>query len=497
MNHSTTREDRLPQLVSPIRRRKRAGRRSAKILVLFVIILPALLAVLGVVVDSGLLSAHQRQLQNIADAAATTAAMDVFRGVSVRQAEFTVQEYVQRHNALADARVRLNHPPLQGRYASNPRYVELEVARDVRTYLVHVLGGPSTHTVSALAVAGFEPSTANAAITILSATPNQQNAGLDLVGRSTVTIAGAVLVNNESGALDEDGLPAGRRAGPPFGIRSSGEILVATELRVAGGVDDPRYYQRTNLSANQLPVEDPLGQLRPPATPRTNHGRSSQNEFGGVEIPSGWGKSRGRSQQQTLDPGLYDWIQVNSGSVVFRPGIYIIQSVHPRTGIALNLQGGDVTANGVLFYIDTASRLTGPRYPYESDDDRDAYGGDFFYSGRAAVSFWSTGSTRSVIINVGSQSQFSPLRDGASPYDGLLLFQNQNDRRTIEINQTSNSSSQLSGIVYAKSGHVSMTARGTSRAAFVVGTMRINAATGCRIEPLRLLPPAEDVYLVE
>ena len=119
--------DRLPPVTSPCRRRRRAARRPAKILVLFAIILPALLGVLGVVVDSGLLTAHQRQLQNIADAAATTAAMDVLQGTSQARATLTVQEYVRRHNGLADARVQLNYPPRQGRYASNPRYVELEV----------------------------------------------------------------------------------------------------------------------------------------------------------------------------------------------------------------------------------------------------------------------------------------------------------------------------------------------------------------------------------
>src|SRR5207302_913133 len=52
-----------------------------------------------------------------------------------------------------------------------------------------------------------------------------------------------------------------------------------------------------------------------------------------------------------LQPGVYDWIEIVSGSVTFTPGIYIIRSVNPSSGIALNIAGGTVTATGVLFYV--------------------------------------------------------------------------------------------------------------------------------------------------
>jgi hypothetical protein len=366
------------------------------------------------------------------------------------------------------------------------------VTHETKTYFIHVLGGPSIRTVSATSVAGFEPSTDPAAITILSRTTNGRAAGLDVDANGTVKIDGAVLVNNESGAFDEDGTPAGRNAGPPFAIRTArGSTVKASHVRVAGGVEDPAAFRQANLRANQLPVEDPLQQLRPPTVRSRGKGRG-QHSFGGVEIPNRQSGRSGKSitsgkasRPQTLEPGLYDFIQVTSGRVTFRPGIYFIRSVHPRSRIALNLQGGQITAKGVLFYIDASANVTIAR-----NSDSDFYMSSF-------DSYVTVGETASTVIRVGPQSEFSPLEDPGGDYDGMLLFQKQNDLRSINIDHRSRLRNRFAGIVYAKSGHVDLTARGTCQASFVAGTMSIKAPYGCRITPLHPQPPAEDIYLVE
>lgn len=489
---STNRHRLRQRIAQTVLSPRRATRRPAKILVLFAMLLPVLVGVAGLVVDGGLLTAHQRHLQHAVDAAAAAAAMDLLQGETVRRAAHTAKQYVQRQDNLARARVQFHHPPHEGRYAGDDRYVQLAASRDAKTYLVHVLGGPSVRTVKATAVAGFEPSTDLAAITVLSPTPNGRVAGLSFVAGGTVRIDGAVLVNTESGAVDEDGHPAGRSAGPPYGVQSTRGTIVASDLRVAGGVDDPRPYRQADLRANQLPVEDPLQQLRPPTLRRSGRGRGD-NDYGGVEIPSGRGNSSRAARSETLHPGSYDYVQVTSGRVTFRPGIYIIRGVHPRTRIALNLQSNQLTARGVLFYIDAASK---PSWPGDRDRDFTKRRDDDF-SASSSASFVADGSTPSVIVNVGAQSQFSPLQDSTSAYDGMLLFQNQDDRRSIQINYRSNRANRFAGVVYAKSGHVHLVAQGTCQASFVVGTMRISSASGCRLQPLRLQPPADDVYLVE
>ena len=83
------------------------------------------------------------------------------------------------------------------------------------------------------------------------------------------------------------------------------------------------------------------------------------------------------------------------------------------------------------------------------------------------------------------------------PY-GLLIFQRQDDPRTLVIDHwRSTPSNSLSGCIYARRGHVLLRQTGTCEASFVCGTMRVLAWRNTRIAPRQLLPPAEDVFLVE
>ena len=56
--------------------------RPGKILVMFALLLPALLGMVGLVIDCGLMMATHRHVQNSADSAAMAAAMDKIRGRS-------------------------------------------------------------------------------------------------------------------------------------------------------------------------------------------------------------------------------------------------------------------------------------------------------------------------------------------------------------------------------------------------------------------------------
>ena len=55
-------------------------RRPGQTLVLFALLFPVLLGMVGLVIDGGLIMAAQRQVQNAADAAALAASMDRVRG---------------------------------------------------------------------------------------------------------------------------------------------------------------------------------------------------------------------------------------------------------------------------------------------------------------------------------------------------------------------------------------------------------------------------------
>jgi len=73
-------------------------RRSAGVLVILAIALPMLIGIAGLVLDTSILFAAHRNLQSAADAAATAAAMTIYQGGSVAQAEAIANTSVQGDN---------------------------------------------------------------------------------------------------------------------------------------------------------------------------------------------------------------------------------------------------------------------------------------------------------------------------------------------------------------------------------------------------------------
>ena len=115
------------------------GRRG-KILVMFAVILPGLVGMVGLVVDSSLLMAKHRNLQHVADLAATAAATDLLRGETNATAAATANWHISR-NDISDADVTVNIPPVGGTYAGNSQYVEVILSRPVESHFIQVVGG--------------------------------------------------------------------------------------------------------------------------------------------------------------------------------------------------------------------------------------------------------------------------------------------------------------------------------------------------------------------
>jgi hypothetical protein len=304
-----------------------------------------------------------------------------------------------------------------------------------------------------------------------------------------------VAVNTTWGGQDENGNPAGSSAGPPYGISCTPVLpltrLRAKDIRVVGGVDNPANYVALNsgdpspLRANRLPIPDPYAGLPPPTLSNAS-GLVSATNYGGVTVTG----LPAIDPPVTLNPGIYDWIQVSSGVVTFSPGIYVIRSVNPQSGIALSLQGGTITAQGVMFYITNAtgySIATGA--PDASDAANDS---------NPPPSPSQTSTTPSVAIDVGLfNGSFSPLAAGGL-FDEMLIYQRRDDRRPIVIvKQSLIGSASMAGTIYAKWGHLLLTCNGTLETRIAVGSLRFANVLQCTIAPGTLMPPAKDVYLVE
>ena len=486
---------------------RRGAQRAGKVLLMFVVLLPALLALCGLVIDGGVLMGTYRRAQHAADAAATAAARDLVLGSNATQATTKAEQFITEYNGFPAANVTVNIPPASGAYAGVDGCVEVLLTAQPDTHFGGFIGGGALAQVSTRSVAGSRPSTTGAALVVLDPDPPQLAVplisgvlpplpalvgGLELAGLGTVRVNGAVLVNTEWAGRDENGDNVGEGPSPPWAIACLNLLtagrLRAHDIRVVGGVDNPSYYahytsgQPNPLAAGKLPVPDPLAGLPAPTV--------DADPVNVVDVDRGSVRVTGTflSPWTNLSPGVYDWIEVVSGRARFLPGVYIIRGTNPITNIALNILAGQVDAEGVMFYItDSAAYSAASGMP-------DALDGESVPPAPGVLTL-----LPSAVINLALPgSDIRGLDAPGSPFDGVVLYQRRADRRPLAIVTTSLlGGPDISGTVYAKWGHVILAASGTLDAAFVAGTMRIVSVFPTTISPQRPLPPAEDVFLLE
>ncbi|MGC3966608.1 MAG: pilus assembly protein TadG-related protein [Pirellulales bacterium] len=483
----------------------RLRRRRGKALLLFLVALPVLLAVAGLVIDWGSMLSIQVDLRHATDAAALAAAVDVAVGESPTTAASTSLTYVRDYNGHSDADVAMNSPPVSGPFAGRSGFVEVVAEQQYPTKIMHLVGDFGQTRVKTRSVAGTVPSTAGAAVVVLNPRPPAVSVGitlpislnfpallggLEVLGVGPVRVNGAVLVNTSWGGVDENGNAVGTSPGPPYGISCTPLLpltrLRAQDVRVVGGVDDQDNYAsfttgRPNpLQANRLPVVDPYRDLPIPSEASDPANVDSTNR-GGVRVA----QLPLIGPTTTLRPGVYDYIEIVSGTVVFQPGIYVIRGASPLTGLSLSIVGGMVTADGVMFYV-TASTF-----------DSSNGAPDLTELGTTPSAPQTLAMLPSVVVNAALPgNRLTPLTSG--PFKGLLIYQRRNDFRPIVItSQELLGTTTLSGTVYSKWGHAILAANGDYDLRFVVGSLRFASLLGITLNPSQLLPPARDVYLVE
>ena len=481
-------------------------RREGKVLVLMALLLPGIFGVAAIILDGGMLMLDARSGQHATDAAATAAALDMALGTG--NPTQTAADYVHSVNGLADAVVAVHSPPASGPYAGQTGYIEVTSARTRAARFARAAGMSQSLAFTNRSVAGLEDATKPAAIVILDPQPPQVNlgvlpvglpsitpllGGLEVLGVGAARVNGAIHVNNRWGGVDEHGNDSGIQS--PLRRACSCTPLLpltrvkATDVYVVGGVDHPQAYgplaagDPSPLRANRRPVLDPYRNLPVPTT-AVDPVNVRNNYYGGVtvlNIPL-------LQPPTVLQPGVYDWIQVVAGRVVFQPGVYIIRGKNPVTQIGLSVLVGTIQAEGVMFYFTNSTGYAANNGSPDSSDGETAPAGPNVLT-----------LVPSAVLNVGLLgSKFSPLNSPASPFHGLMIYQRRQDRRPILIlNIDLLLGSDFAGNVYAKWGHVVLAGVGTYRSAFCAGSLRILDVVDCRIEPLQYLPAAKEVFLVE
>jgi hypothetical protein len=361
-------------------------------------------------------------------------------------------------------------------------------------------------------------------------------AGLEIEGLGHLKVDGSILVDNEWGGKDEHGDTVSD-TGLKYGVACMPVLpttsVYARDLRVVGGVDNPDNYHNfvsgkpSPLQANRLPVPDPFKDLPVPSVSSDPHNVTAtvQNPADAVVISLGTSTPTATivtdvtnqvlsplspairallqptispivqqlvTTLQTppaLSPGVYNSITVIAlGQVTFQPGVYIIRGTSPTTKMSLSIMGGQIQANGVLFYITDSATFDASTGNPDAGDGMTAPPNPLLSTEPSVF-----------LAPLLPGSQIVGLSDATSPFDGLLVYQHRADRRPIIIGATKLvGGGDISGTIYSKWGHVIfLGGQGTYDLRFVCGSMRVLTLFDSTLAPSHLLPPAQDVLLTE
>ena len=134
----------------------KCNQEHGQVLVIGALLATALLGLVGLIVDAGLLYAERRQAQNAADEAALAAAVEIRYGGSDEDAIAAALENAAANNYDnngSDNTVTVNVPATQGDYADDDRSIEVIITQtNVKTFFIHALS-PSSAEVGGRGVA--------------------------------------------------------------------------------------------------------------------------------------------------------------------------------------------------------------------------------------------------------------------------------------------------------------------------------------------------------
>jgi hypothetical protein len=419
--------------------------RRGTVLVMTAISLTASVAMLALVVESSRMMARSSEVQIAADSTALVAAQMLNQQATNSAARLAAVNFGSTYNGVQSGAYTLNFPPTSGPYAGQQGYVESLVSSPYSTPLATVLGGTRNTMLHGRAVAGPK---ATPWPDLLLALDPQSIPGIVGSGTGQLRVEGAVRTNSVGGGLDEKGQPISGATG--FGIQlAQAGRMVASEVRVCGGVNDPTYFSGlTGTAPNPLVCRvgttiDPFKNLPTPTA-----------ALGVSVLLRGEGRSTSASTNLTLRPGLYTNIIVTAGTVTFQPGIYVIR------GGSLTLTGGNISGQGVMFY------LTGTDYSalYGTPDNAD---GENLPANASTM-----GS-----VTISTRVNLTGFSSASSPFNGMLIHTRRFNTNPILFASPQNSGT-LTGTVYSKWGPLTLSGTGVYNLQFVTRRATWNGSSG-------------------
>lgn len=389
-------------------------RRRGTVLVMFAVCLIAIMGLVALVIDGGLLQAEHIRVQSAADAAALAGACQLYQDYSAnngndangsaKKAALAIAVDDGYANDVTNSTVAVNIPPASGRYSGQAGYVEIIItSRQHRCFSNVWSSDPIDVRARAVARGAWVPFKAS----ILSLDAGDKGA-ISVKGNGSLTSTGApaFINSNSSAALSVSG-------GGSFSVSS---------VDITGSYSGSGITGTINTGVH--PTPDPLAYLPAPG------------ETGGPSVPSSGSLTKtalgGSKYQYDLYPGTYYNLPTfgNGDKVIF----------HQASS----------NGNGGIFYLATGGLNCQSAQLVMATGET---GGIMIY-----VAGSDSGTTISITGNPSSSVTLSPRTDG--PYAGIVLFQSRS--LTGDVTIVGNGSFNLSGTIYAPAARISATGNGSA-----------------------------------
>lgn len=394
--------------------------------VLAAFVLVALLGLLGLVLDGGLLYVARRQAQNAADAAAWAGAYSLAAGN--RDQAITSAFYYANLNGFDNDgernRVLVSHPPDAGAYVGDPNFIRVTIVVTNPTYLIHLVYGGAA-TVSASATAGFV------------ATASQAPAGMVLHSDAcrSAYVGGSARLE-----ILDGGLMVNSSCDQALYVSGSARVSASDYVHVHGG-----YQLRGSARVEPPPVTgvppspDPLAGLPAP-------------DMGSMPVRHG-------------DPWDPDTLQIHHGDVTLQPGIYyggisitgnarvtLLPGIYVMAGGGFTVTGSaQVHGEGVCIY--------NTQDPYRPRRD-----GEFEH------------------IRLGGSARVSLTPPESGPYAGLIVFQDRANTESMELEDSARLDAP-NGTIYLPSARLEGQGSSQSTAAFIVQQLHLQGSARMTVRP--------------
>lgn len=336
---------------APLLRRLAADRRGG-VAVMLALLLPVVVGVAALAVETGLWFAERRALQTAADAAALSGAFELTAG---RRATVAASALVDGRRNAADASFTVRTPPVTGKYVGSGGAVEVVASRPQTLLLSALFLGDMQVGARAVARAGSAGDPCILALERVESSAAEFSGSADIV-------------------LKDCGVKANSSSAQALTVSGSSS-LTAQFVETVGGyqVSGSGTLSVGSAITNAAASEDPFKALSNPSVGGCTH--SGFKENGTATLSPGVycnGLDLGAKAKVTLSPGVYvvngGNVRINGGAQVSGSGVTIFLTGAAGDYATVDINGGaavDLTAPnsgsyaGVLMFQDRNAPVGG------------------------------------------------------------------------------------------------------------------------------------------